>query len=135
MDPFNCSPAVLVKYIRRMFESGLSYSTINLHRSSISKFHSGVGETIGGHSLVNQAMKAVFRQRPLLPKYVATYDITRVFAYIQSLPENSELSLKQLTLKCAFLVTVSTVSRVNSLSSLGPTLLVYRVRYFPYTMF
>ena len=121
-------PAVLVKYVRHLYENGASYSTINLHRSAVAKFHSGLdGVSIGSHPLVSQALKAVFRLRPPLPKYVATYDITKVFGYLQSLPSNESLSLKLLTLKTLFLLTTSIISRV---SRLGPDLLLFKVRVF-----
>ena len=131
-NPFSCGPSVLVKYIRQLYEIGAAYSTVNFHRSSVSKFHVGIdGQPIGKHPLVSQAVKAVFRLRPPLPKYVATFDITKVFSYLQSLPSNEKLSLKLLTVKCLFLLTTSIISRVSSIRSLGPTLLVYKVILIP----
>ena len=96
-DPFTCKPAVIVKYIRLLYEGGAAYSTVNHHRSCISKFHAGFGHiSAGSHPLVSQAVKAVFRLRPPLPKYVNTFDISKVFKYIQSLPTNEDLDLKLL---------------------------------------
>ena len=64
-DPFSCTPAIIVKYIRSLYESGVAYFTVNHHRSSISKFHEGfAGQAIGSHPLVSKAVKAVFRLRP-----------------------------------------------------------------------
>ena len=40
-DPVTCPPPVIVKYSRKMYEDGAEYSTINHHRSAISKFHQG----------------------------------------------------------------------------------------------
>ena len=52
-------PAIVVKYIRHMYEGGSSYSTVNFHRSSISKFHVGYnGVSVGVHPLVSQAVKS-----------------------------------------------------------------------------
>ena len=69
-DPMTCPPAIVVKYLRHLFESGAEYSTVNFHRSGISKFHVGIdGVSIGEHQLVSQAVKAVFRLKPPLPKY------------------------------------------------------------------
>ena len=130
-DPFSCPPAVLVKYVRHLYETGSAYSTVNFHRSAISKFHSGYGgSAIGSHSMVSQAVKAVFRLRPPLPKYRATFDITIVFTYLLGLPDNADLSLKQLTFKTLFLLICSTLSRISSTQSLGSTLHVYQVRFF-----
>ena len=52
-DPLTCAPAIIVKYVRHLYESGAGYSTVNFHRSGISKFHVGInGISIGEHPLV-----------------------------------------------------------------------------------
>ena len=120
-DPFTCLPAIVVKYLRHKFESGASYSTINVHRSAISKFHCGFDrQAIGTHALVKQAVKAAFRLRPPLPKYAATFDISPVLAYISSLEPLANLSLKMLTFKTFFLISFCTLCRVSSVARLGP---------------
>ena len=127
-DPFICDPVFIVKYIRSIYDNGAAYSTVNLHRSCISKFHAGFGPiSAGSHPLVSQAVKAVFRLRPPLPKYVHTFDISLVLDYIRSLPTNKELSLKLLSWKTLFLLTSSTISRLSSLARLGSQLLVFEV--------
>jgi hypothetical protein len=129
-NPHTCEPAVIVKYIRSLYENGAEYSTVNHHRSSISKFHNGFGNgSAGSHPLVSQAVRAVFRLKPPLPKYIATFDISLVFSHIKSLPSNSDLSLKLLSLKALFLLTASTISRVSSVHRLGPDLLIYEVSF------
>ena len=51
-DPLTCAPAVVVKNLRQLFESGAEYSTVNVHRSGISKFHVGIdGISIGEHPM------------------------------------------------------------------------------------
>ena len=50
-----------------------------------------------------------------------------VFDYIKSLKPNPLLSLKLLTYKTLFLLTSSSISRVSSVSVLGPDILVYKV--------
>ena len=118
-DPLTCAPAVVVKYLRNLFESGAEYSTVNFHRSGISKFHGGIdGNAIEEHPLVSQAVKAVFRLRPPLPKYQSTFDIVPVLAYVQSLPT--------LTFKTLFLTIYSSISRVSSVARLGPSLQEHR---------
>ena len=79
------------------------------------------------HPMVSQAVKAVFRLRPPLPKYINTFDVSLVFTYIARLPTNEALTLKQLTFKTLFLLTSSTISRLSSVGRLGPQLLVYEV--------
>ena len=137
-DPFTCKPAVIVKYIRSLYEWGAAYSTVNHHRSCISKFHAGFDHIpAGSHPLVAQAVKSVFRLRPPLPKYVNTFDISIVFTFLQSLPANEDLDLKLLSYKTLFLLTSSTISRLSSLSRLGPVLRIFKVRFvmFSFTIF
>ena len=98
--PFSCSPSIVIKYLRQKFESGAAYSSINYHRSAISKFHCGFDNNlIGEHPLVRQAVKVAFRLRPPLLKYKATFDIVPVLAYVEGLSPLNELSLKLLLYK------------------------------------
>ena len=134
-DPFTCKPAVIVKYIRSLYEGGAAYSTVNHHRSCISKFHAGFDNiAAGSHPLVSQAVKSVFRLRPPLPKYVNTFDISIVFTFLQSLPANENLDLKLLSFKTLFLLTSSTISRLSSLSRLGPELRIFKVSFVRFSI-
>ena len=99
---------------------------MNYHRSAISKFHTGVaGIPIGEHPLVCQAVKAVFRIRPPLPKYQSTFDMVPVLVHLSTQPTDC-LSLKQLTLKTLFLTVYSSLSRVSSIARLGPSITVHQ---------
>ena len=121
-DPLTCPPAVVVKYIRHLYETGAEWSTVNFHRSSISKFHVGIhGVPLGEHPLVSQAVKAILRLRPPLPQYKSTFDIVPVLNYIRSLP-TATVSLQLLSFKALFLTIYSSSSRVSSMARLAPTL-------------
>ena len=127
-DPTSCSPEVIARFVQHLYETGASYSTVNSARSAISKYHHGFnGVPAGQHSLVCQSVRAVFRLRPPIPKYLETFDIVQVFDYLKSLPPNPELSLKALSYKALFLLIASSLSRVSSVAQLGPHLLVYKV--------
>ena len=124
VSPITCPPAVIVKYIRKLTASGAQYSTVNYHRSAISKFHVGVaGVPIGELALVCQAVRAVFRLRPPLPKYKSAFDIVPVLAYFAEQPTN-DLPLKLLVYKTLFLTVYSSLSRVSSISRLGPEIIM-----------
>ena len=119
VDPITCAPAYIVKFLRVKYEKGATYGTINLLRSAISKYHGGYnGNSAGEHPLVCQAVRAVFRLRPPLPRYKATFDIGPVLSYVASLEPLKDLDLKLLTLKAFFLVTTCSISRVSSVSRL-----------------
>ena len=111
---------------RQLSESGAEYSTVNVHRSSISKFHAGfAGKPVGEHPLVSQAVKAVFRLKPPLPKYQSTFDIVPVLAYMRSLNTHT-ISLQLLAYKALFLTVYSNICRVSSMARLGPSLTEHR---------
>ena len=128
IDPESCNPEAIAKYIQYLFESGSSYSSVNMARSAISKFHLGYnGSPAGQHKIVCNAVKAVFRLRPPLPKYKETYDVTIVLNYLKNLAPNPQLPLKLLSYKSLFLLTVSTISRVSSVAQLGPDISIHKV--------
>ena len=78
-DPLTCLPAIVLKYVRHLYETGAKYGTVAYHTLAISKFHVGIhGIPMGEHPLVSQALKAVFRLRPPVPQYKSTFDIVPV---------------------------------------------------------
>ena len=82
--------------------------------SAISKYHvvdKITGTPIGQHPLVTTAKKAFWQQRPPIPQYHGTYNVTIVLRFIQSLDENETLTIRQLFEKRAFLVAFSTLSK------------------------
>ena len=80
-----------------------------------------VVQPVGEHPLVSQAVKAVFRLKPPLPKYQSTFDIVPVLAYMRTLNTHT-ISLQLLTYKALFLTVYSNICRVSSIARLGPSL-------------
>ena len=113
VQPMTCSVAVIVKYIRHRFEEGVSYSTMNVAKSVISKFHCFLPGNIpvGSDQLVQKAMNSFFKLRPPLPKYRNTFDVTIVMRYVMDMGPAADIDLKCLTYKTLFLVAFSTLSR------------------------
>ena len=113
VQPITCSVAVIVKYIRHRFEEGASYSTMNVAKSAISKYHCFLpGNTpVGTDQLVIKAMKSFFQAKTPLPKYRSTFDVTIVMRYVMDMGPAADLDLKCLTYKTLFLVAFSTLSR------------------------
>ena len=82
--------------------------------SAISKYHivdKITGTPIGQHPLVTSSKKDFWQQRPPIPQYHGTYNVTMVLRFLQSLGENETLTIKQLSEKTAFIVAFSTLSR------------------------
>ena len=124
IDPFTCPANIIVKYLKKIYDDGAKYRTVNYVRSAISKLHIGFGDLPAGqHALVKKAVQAVFRLRPPLPKYKTTFDIGKVLTYVQQILGNNELlPIKLLSCKCLFLLSFYSISRMNSMSKLGSAL-------------
>ena len=64
-------------------------------------------------------MKGIFHLRPPQPKCTETWDVSKVLSYLKSLEPNSSISLKQLTLKTAALLTILAWRRIHELHMLS----------------
>ena len=101
------------------FEKGLEYRTINSRRSAISAYHNHIdGHPVGQHPLVCKVMKGISNNNPPKPKHVFIWDVEDVLTYLRSLPPNSELDLKMLTQKTAFLMSLCSIHRSSELTIL-----------------
>ena len=60
-------------------------------------------------------MKGIYNQHPTLPRYVNIWDINILLAYFESLPANSELTLKCLTEKLTVLLLILSEQRKQTL--------------------
>lgn len=76
------------------------------------------GVRIGEHELIKRFMKGVFKLRPSVPRYSSTWDPAIVLNFLEALPENNELSLKQISFKTLGLLALATGQRVQSLASI-----------------
>ena len=110
-----------------MYEKGAQYRTVNNARSAISKLNMGFnGLPAGQHPLVQRALKAVFRLRPPLPKFKATFKIKPVLTYTSQIFGNNDfLNLKYLSYKCLFLLSFTSISRISTLCGLGASVEEY----------
>ena len=97
IDPQWAPLPLIVKFIHHLFETNVSWSVVLMAVSAISKYHvvdKITGTPIGQHPLVTIAKKAFWQQRPPIPRYHGTYNITIILRFIESLGENETLSLK-----------------------------------------
>ena len=77
------------------------------------------GVSIGQHPLVSRLMKGEFQSRPPLPKYSGTWDISKVLAYLDGHTLDSNIPLKQLTLRTVMLLALTRPSRSADLAKLS----------------
>ena len=73
---------------------------------------------LGEHWLVQRFMKGIFHLRPPQPRYNKTWDVSKVLFYLESSGLNGSLSLKQLTLETAALLTILAGRRSHKLHML-----------------
>lgn len=83
---------------------GLGYSAINSARSALSTIIFLDGRPIGQHPLVVRFLRAVFNERPALPRYSITWDVDLVLNYIRSLGPSKKMSLTLLSHKLTMLL-------------------------------
>lgn len=106
-----------IDFLAEMFSAGLSYSSINSARSAISQLTtlSDSPHSFGSHPHTSRFLKGVFYLRPPRPRYDSTWDVKPVLAHVAHLETDC---LKNLTLKCVFLLAIVTGQRVQSLAAL-----------------
>jgi hypothetical protein len=67
------------------------------------------------HPLVRRFLQGAFNQRPSLPRNDVTWDVNIVLRYLQQQWPISNLSLKDLTIKCVMLLALTTGQRAQSI--------------------
>lgn len=91
---------------------------MNTLRSSISAIGNIDGKPAGQHLLVSRFMKAVFQERPALPRYNVTWDPEVVLEYIKTLGPNKHLRINQLSRKLVMLMLILSGQRCQTLHKL-----------------
>ena len=109
----------MVNYLADSFESGRSYSSINIYRSAISAYHCPVDSLpIGRHPLVCRLLRGAKFQRPPRPRYQATWDVSKVLDMFADWGDNADLSLRLLSIKLTVLLCLISVKRVSDVKAL-----------------
>ena len=76
VDPFRCSLKFVRDCLSDLFEKGLAYRTINVHRSAIWAYHEPLhGFPIGQLPLVCSLLSGVFNHRAPQPRYPFIWDV------------------------------------------------------------
>lgn len=88
---------------------------MNTIRSAISAVATINDQPVGKHPLVTRFMKAVFQEKPSLPRNRTTWDPHLILDYIVGLGPNEELSLMQLSRKLTILMLLLSGQRGQTL--------------------
>ena len=103
----------VLEFLTKLFDDILGYSAINTARSSLSSVVSIKDSpfTAGNHPLVQRLLKAVFNNRPSLPRYEQTWEVKTALNHLKAIAPASKLTLKELSEKLAMLCLLVTSSR------------------------
>ena len=83
---FQAPVNLFIDFLLEVYKLGRSYSTLNTYRSAISATnHSVTGRDIGSNHLVSRFMKGIFLAKPPLPRYAATWDVSKVTDHLRTL--------------------------------------------------
>ena len=127
IDPFSCDIRHFLDFLSELFEDGLQHRTINSIRSAVSMTHDQVeGVPIGQHPLVTHLLKGVYNLRPPQPRYSDTWNVDMVIRHLQSLGNNSKLTLKVLGQKLALLMALVEASQSSELHALDVRYMVFK---------
>ena len=109
----DCSTNVVLNFFTELVRGrGLGYQTVCGYRSAIARQHVGVGGVpLGQLPAIRRLTRAIFVERPPLPRYSDIWDVDRVLGHLEAMPAASELSLMDLTIKTASLAFIMTLSR------------------------
>ena len=99
-----------------LYNKGLTYSTINTARSSLSSVITCTlesEENFGSHPLVVWFFKGIYMYelRKPQPKYNSIWDVSKVLDYLRKLHPLNSLTLKKLILKLVMLLLIATGRR------------------------
>jgi hypothetical protein len=104
-------------YLSHLFDMGMSWSTIAIHKSTISMTMAPIdGVNIGDHPLNKRLMRGVFKDRPSRRANPAPWDPLKVLDIFQQWPV--DLPLSKLMRKGAFLLALTTAKRAAELVAL-----------------
>ncbi len=77
-----------------------------------------VGGSLGSSQIVNKLMKGIFNTNPPTPKYISTWDPILLLNFIETLGNNSEMSMEHLSKKVVCLLALCKASRSSDICAL-----------------
>ena len=111
---------MVIEFLTEYFKTGAGYSSVNYARSALSSIIKPVCNVSFEKSpLVCRLLKGVFNIRPAFPRYVTTWDVTKVFTFIKSKPTLTNCDLKTLCHRLAMLLCLTTGQRDQTIKCLN----------------
>ena len=121
VNPISPDVMAVLTFLHEQFrpkDSGLSgpgYSALNTIRSAISSIASIDGKPAGQHALVKIFMRAVFKERPALPRYSALWNPDVVLTFLKNLGSNKRLDNRLLAGKLLMLMLLQSGQRIQTM--------------------
>ena len=104
---------------------GYEHSTIAGFRSAISAYHDHInGIPIEKESRISDLLAGVYNIRPPQPRYTFIWDVKKVIDFLATWNSPGELILKDLTLKLAMLLALTSVARASEIGFLNVRYLI-----------
>lgn len=113
VDPFNSTVPNIIKFLTEVFINEAAHSSVNCYRSEIALLN---GPEIATDPRMLRFFKGISKIRPSKPKYDSTWDPKIVLDYFTSKENNTELSLKDLSMKLICLLALVTGHRMQTFS-------------------
>lgn len=113
LDPFEPEIQSVLRFLAKEFNSGASYGTLNSYRSALSMI---AGSWLAQEDALRRFFKGIYRARPGKPKYDYTWDPKIILDHYRQSPENSGLSIKDLSFKVIILLALVTGHRMQTFS-------------------
>ena len=102
--------------LTEIYEKGNKYGSICSASSALATVvKTDSYSSISDHPLVPQLVKGVYNLHPPSPGYTHTWDVNKVLIYIVNMPDNSELTFKQLTQKLVILLLLLGDKRIDTI--------------------
>ena len=108
----------MLKFLTLLYELGIGYSYLNTARCALFSLDCGRTCSVGNHPFICRFMRGVYISRPKKSRYITAWDVKVVIDYFRQWKDNTDLSLKELSMKTATLVALVSAQRVLSLKKL-----------------
>ena len=106
---------IFCKFLVKLFDEGLSASTLRFAKSAIHFFLCESHVDIVENRIVSRLLKSFEKKRPTVPRYSVTWDVNKVLTFLKSWYPLKSLTLKQLTLKTCMLIALCSSDRAQTI--------------------
>eukprot|EP00794_Sanderia_malayensis_P004314 gene4314-4887_t len=109
----------VLEFLLQLHKGGCLYSGLSAARSALASIIVIPGySSLSEHPMIARFLKGIFNRHPPLPKYVHIWDINKVLGFYKTLPDNEQLSLKEITQKLVMLLLILGARRKQTLLSI-----------------